>query len=100
MPIRFLCPACRQLLSIASRKAGHQVECPKCRATIIVPDGPESTTDNSSSATPLLHRPAQQRAADDSQIVISRRTLYLQAALLAIVAIVAFVSGYLIGGGK
>jgi hypothetical protein len=45
-----------------------------------------------------LHRaPAQSSAAADSLIVISRRTLYLQAVLLAVVAVLAFCCGYLIG---
>jgi hypothetical protein len=39
-------------------------------------------------------------AEDDSLVVISRRVLYLQAALLAIVAVVAFVCGYVIGGAS
>ena len=30
MPIRFYCQRCRQLLSIATRKSGTEIECPKC----------------------------------------------------------------------
>jgi DNA-directed RNA polymerase subunit RPC12/RpoP len=133
MPVRFLCPACHQLLSISTRKIGSEVDCPKCRSTILVPDpqqsarrevadpfeqggleqalaaissGPTSAPRpsaapprNSPSAAELLQRPAaaQRRPSDDSLIVISRRTLYLQALLLAIVAVVAFLSGYAIG---
>ncbi len=132
MPVRFLCPACHQLLSIATRKIGSEVDCPKCRSTILVPDPQQPTRSevanpfeqggleqalaaitsgaksapgpspappkNSPSAAELLQRPAAQRPpSDDSLIVISRRTLYLQALLLAIVAIVAFVCGYVIG---
>ena len=131
MPVRFLCPVCHQLLSIATRKIGSEVDCPKCRSTILVPDpqqparelanpfeqggveqalasissgatsapGPSARPPkNSPSAAELLQRPAAQRpTSDDSLIVISRRTLYLQAVLLAIVAIVAFVCGYVIG---
>jgi hypothetical protein len=133
MPVRFLCPACHQLLSIAARKIGSEVDCPKCRSTILVPDSQQparrevaspfeqggleqalaaitsgaksapgaspAPPKNSPSAAELLQRPgAQQRPpGDDSLIVISRRTLYLQAVLLAIVAIVAFVCGYVIG---
>lgn len=37
MAIRFRCPNCRQLLSIASRKAGHVIECPICSALYAVP---------------------------------------------------------------
>jgi phage FluMu protein Com len=37
MPIRFRCDYCGQLLSIASRKAGSAVRCPKCRHENSVP---------------------------------------------------------------
>ena len=37
MPIRFQCQRCGQLLGIASRKAGTDVECPKCGAAQTVP---------------------------------------------------------------
>jgi len=37
MPIRFRCPHCQQLLGIARRKAGTRVECPTCRASVLVP---------------------------------------------------------------
>jgi DNA-directed RNA polymerase subunit RPC12/RpoP len=132
MPVRFLCPACHQLLSIGTRKIGSEVDCPKCRSTILVPDPqqparrdvanpfehggmeqalasiasgtkpaserPPLSPKNSPAATELLQPGASQPpAADDSLIVISRRTLYLQAALLAVVAIIAFYCGYLIG---
>jgi predicted RNA-binding Zn-ribbon protein involved in translation (DUF1610 family) len=44
MPVRFLCPHCNQLLAVSSRKAGAQVNCPKCGAAIIVPDAVEEST--------------------------------------------------------
>jgi hypothetical protein len=131
MPVRFLCPACHQLLSIALRKVGSEVDCPKCRSIIIVPDPHDEQAaepsnpfehggleqvlsaisahetpappNNSLQPTRLLHQPptkSPKTSGDDSFLVISRRVLYLQAALLALVAIVAFVCGYLIGGGK
>jgi hypothetical protein len=37
MPITFRCSACSRTLSIARRKAGSQVNCPKCAALIHVP---------------------------------------------------------------
>ena len=37
MPIQFRCPACGGRLSIAKRKAGTQVACPKCKADVMVP---------------------------------------------------------------
>lgn len=145
MPVRFLCPACHQLLSIGTRKVGAEVECPKCRSTIIVPDphqpqdGGQATVAQTteppsvfeqagleqalsaissreksprpsgvSAAPPYDSSPADplfppvtskvQTTNDDSLIVIHRRVLYLQAALLAVVAVLAFYFGYLIGG--
>lgn len=38
MPIRFRCPMCDGLLSIARRKAGSQVVCPRCEFDVTVPD--------------------------------------------------------------
>lgn len=37
MPIKYRCPQCDLLLSIATRKAGHEVPCPRCRAATVVP---------------------------------------------------------------
>ncbi len=37
MPIRFRCPTCTGLMSIASRKANSVVACPKCGEQVIVP---------------------------------------------------------------
>ena len=37
MAIRFYCPQCQQLLSIASRKAGSEIECPRCGHAQSVP---------------------------------------------------------------
>jgi DNA-directed RNA polymerase subunit RPC12/RpoP len=42
MPIRFRCAYCSQLMSIARRKAGLVVRCPKCAGEIIVPS-PDAT---------------------------------------------------------
>jgi len=39
MAIRFRCHRCSESMSIASRKAGAIVECPKCREKIVVPQG-------------------------------------------------------------
>ena len=38
MPIKFRCPLCEGMLSIARRKAGAQVVCPKCGDEVTVPD--------------------------------------------------------------
>jgi hypothetical protein len=37
MPIRFRCHHCNQLMGIARRKAGTMVQCPTCRAELVVP---------------------------------------------------------------
>jgi DNA-directed RNA polymerase subunit M/transcription elongation factor TFIIS len=37
MPIRFRCPNCETLLSIARRKAGTEIVCPKCTDEVLVP---------------------------------------------------------------
>ena len=44
MPIRFRCPGCEGLLSIAQRKAGSEILCPKCGEALIVP--PPLDSDN------------------------------------------------------
>lgn len=38
MPVEFLCPGCRATLSIARRKIGSNIECPRCAGKIVVPD--------------------------------------------------------------
>jgi DNA-directed RNA polymerase subunit RPC12/RpoP len=38
MPVEFLCPGCRATLSIARRKIGTGIDCPRCSGKIIVPD--------------------------------------------------------------
>ena len=37
MPIRFRCPTCTGLMSIARRKASAVVTCPKCGEQVVVP---------------------------------------------------------------
>jgi len=41
MPVQFRCAGCRGKLSISRRKAGCQVECPKCGLPLTVPTGDE-----------------------------------------------------------
>jgi hypothetical protein len=38
MPVKFACPACNQRLSVSRRKIGSDVNCPRCRAALVVPD--------------------------------------------------------------
>jgi biopolymer transport protein ExbD len=37
MPIQYRCPHCNQFLSIATRMAGRQVDCPTCGSSTLVP---------------------------------------------------------------
>jgi len=124
--VRFLCPACHQLLGISARKAGAQVNCPKCRSAIIVPPtepgglepaaGDPAERDEVWAEAPAADKPpiaappvsgrlsressGSSGLGDDSQFIrLPRRMLYLQAILLAVVAIAALAAGYLIGSG-
>ena len=45
MPIRFRCPKCEGLLSIARRKAGTQIVCPKCHDEVLVPSADLDTAE-------------------------------------------------------
>ncbi|MGL4420601.1 MAG: hypothetical protein ACRCZF_08045 [Gemmataceae bacterium] len=38
MPIRFRCRNCRTTLSIATRKAGTEIQCPQCQSMVTVPN--------------------------------------------------------------
>src|SRR4051812_27959976 len=37
MPIKFRCTYCNQLMGIAHRKAGTEVDCPTCKGKVLVP---------------------------------------------------------------
>lgn len=37
MPIRLLCPSCRQPLAVADRLGGKRIQCPKCKNPVQVP---------------------------------------------------------------
>jgi phage FluMu protein Com len=52
MPIRFRCPSCNQMLGIASRKAGSQIECPTCGMTQRVPTAEEAAMLTGGAAAP------------------------------------------------
>ncbi len=45
MPIRYRCPRCQQLLSIATRRAGADVPCPRCGTTTVVPQPEAESAD-------------------------------------------------------
>jgi phage FluMu protein Com len=64
MPIKFRCKYCNQLMGIARRKAGTDVNCPTCNGILQVPfqDGAEGT-----GPAPALKEPvAQQQVFEQS----------------------------------
>jgi len=128
MPVKFRCTNCRQRLSAATRKIGHRVNCPKCKAPITVPDdGTKDRASPSDSETdradrdaaggvsdfivydqePVVieddweepGRPRDQTTAvvDRTLVAVSRRVLYAQGVAICVVALVAFILGYVIG---
>lgn len=106
MPIRFPCQECGRLLSIARRKAGATIECPKCGYAQVVPEI-RSEPDASAAASPgtpqSVGAPISPSAADrfpSDAILISRRALYSQGALLTVIAIAALAIGYAMGRGS
>ncbi len=64
MPIRFRCPACQQVLSVSSRKAGEKVRCPACQAALKIP------TPTAASAEPSLAE-ASETPKPDPEVVSS-----------------------------
>ena len=96
------------------------MNCPRCSATIVVPNQDETPDAGQPVASAGIYFPAIAGAQDtvssssvdlaqDSRtmidlsaqneryLLVSRRVLYLQALLIAVVAAVAFGAGYLIG---
>lgn len=63
----FRCSACNRKLSIATRKAGTQIACPSCKATIFVPD--ESPA-SSLPAAPTESAPTKVSSSRSLQAVI------------------------------
>ena len=123
MPIHFLCSQCGQRLAIATRKAGTAVNCPRCNATIVVPQQDTTSETAGAVASAGIYFPAIAGAQDtvssssvdldqDSRnlreladvkgryLLVSRRVLYLQALLIAVVALIAFGAGYMVGGSR
>lgn len=59
MAIRFFCKGCNQLLGIASRKAGTEIECPKCGLAQTVP------TEEAAAAAMAMVRSGRTNQEDD-----------------------------------
>lgn len=128
MTIRFRCSSCDQRLRVGDQKAGRQLHCPNCRATITIPTATERAAkpaaapaveappvitskapgfdfDAISSAAPAATESSQRPAAgpvasfDPHFVSLPRRLLYAQGVLIAGVALIAFLLGYLMAGG-
>lgn len=74
MPVRFYCCNCRQLLQISRRKIGSQVDCPRCKTRLVVPDAEpdEGETDSGTStespaSSPKQKQPASQRPPGENK---------------------------------
>ncbi len=85
MTIRFRCNTCHRRLTVGDRQAGSAVRCPNCKARTTVP-----SADSEPAAAP--------EGQAGETVVISRRVIYAQGALIATVALVAFLLGYFLGG--
>ena len=128
MPIRFACEQCGQKLSARSRQVGNVAKCPKCKSDVTVPTSSTRSSssarpaesgssaegedqDNVYSQFAVYDDDAEWVYEDETgpsqeapvavnieRISIPRSILYVQGILLALVAIVAFVFGVLVGG--
>jgi hypothetical protein len=126
MPIKFACQHCDQVLSVSSSKIGRRAKCPKCQQPITVPDAQqaaESIARRKTAAPPsnnedlfsqfvvyddsaeLVYEseepPGRSRAEtqsiDRSKVAVARVILYIQGALLGVVALVCFALGVVAG---
>jgi phage FluMu protein Com len=74
MPIRFHCKRCHQLLGIASRKAGSEIQCPKCGIAQIVPTEEAAAAalamDQFAKTRPAVENPADLVVYDDEPSAI------------------------------
>ena len=65
MPVRFRCHHCHQLLGIARRKIGMEVDCPTCHNKVLVPptDAPDVDQPADRQAGPALRGQRPRRLA-------------------------------------
>jgi len=126
MPVRFVCPQCNQTLRITARKVGKKVACPRCQTAIRVPtveEGESQVAARKQSLeqagkdpfsefvvyddADLVYESSAGEAAptrgpalpvDTNKLAVPRWVLYTQGALLAVVALLAFVLGLHLGG--
>ncbi len=118
MAIHFYCQRCGQLLSIASRKVGTVIDCPKCGTGQEVPsqEAADAAISLAAAASEESQKPADSLPAASEEnptpvglssggpsrheyILLPRRTIYLQGLLFIVVGLVALGMGFLIGRG-
>ncbi len=123
MPVRFSCPQCSSKLTVGRQFAGQRGRCPNCKAKVTVPaidiGDPVSTGDNDTGNSAadtfgdsgvssergevsLAAIPRRRRSSSDSSawlelIQLPRWVVYVQGALLGIVATTFFVFGLAVG---
>jgi phage FluMu protein Com len=104
MPIHFRCFFCDRVLSIASRKAGQVIVCPKCQGQVWVPDPdkPEEMTPGDPTGEDPVEidvelvpvRPPQQPTA---AVGFSRFQVLLVMVILAALLVMLFEVGLWLG---
>lgn len=126
MPIKFLCEHCNAKLQVASRKAGSEQTCPRCKKVMRIPDAEIAeamlamkSSDRFSEAVgqeddfleftvfddeELVYDKTAERAnshrlakIDPQRVSVPRMALYIQGALLGVIACVFFVFGVMVG---
>ncbi len=122
MPVRFHCHACQTKLTVSRRYAGQRGRCPHCGTRVQVPritvDAP-AADDSAGNHDPEIHPQSEETSTEDSEtglperpsgrrrdsdlnvlteaIAVPRWVVYVQAALLGIVATTFFVFGLAVG---
>ena len=125
MPIKFPCQSCGQILSVSSKKVGRRAKCPNCSEPLVVPPRGEAATKmqdrrhsvaQADDANPYARfvvyddetefvyeseqTPAEKSHPVDRDLVaVPRHVLYAQGILLAVLALVCFALGIMVGGG-
>lgn len=74
MPIRYRCPTCNQLLSIATRRAGAELPCPRCGDVSRVPPTSEAAPGEVPDVAPAETRPAAEPVAEVASVAESSRS--------------------------
>jgi DNA-directed RNA polymerase subunit RPC12/RpoP len=100
MPIRFRCAHCTQLMSVASRKAGHVVRCPKCKGELIVPTPPTPTPperDAGSSDKPETLDVELEPVTGSPGIVLSYPVFVVAVIVMLLLLVGACLAGFFLG---